>query len=473
LAVCGLRMISTTVLAGLALGLSGCAFGPKQLERRDGQFSDAVIMPVTSCDDQSKSQNPIRPADYNAEEKEREPGKELCFEKPDDKKYLSFEVLGRIQAEAIMVSQTEKDKAILGDFQNAVGFRRARLGAKGDVGEQVHWITEFDFAGGSVALKDIFISLDKLPVVRQVRVGNFMEPFSLEGATSSNVFPFCERSAIMALDPARHWGVGVFSYTENERFTFQAGVFRSGSGSNGNDIGDGNDMAYTVRVTGLPWFDCSNDCYRLIHVGGAFSQTFPKNDDFTLNQGPQNSLLESVDNPLSPFQSNIVIPASQYQLYNVQSAAVWGPLCVQAEWTAAEIDQIGGGPVLLNGCYVFASFFLTGEHRQYDTKNGEFGVTHVLRPFVRMTGAHNLGCGPGAWELTARFAYSNFNNANIPLTSTGFKQGDRLAETTLGINWYLNDNTRIMFNYVNAVPDDPNFGPSGANAFYIQSAIFW
>src|SRR5262249_19716964 len=202
-------------------------------------------------------------------------------------------------------------------------------------------------------------------------------------------------------------------------------------------------------------------------------QTFLKNDTFTLNQGPQNTLLQTSDNPLSPFQPNITFPASQYQLYNLQWAAVFNSLSFEAEWTAAEVAQIGGGPVFLNGCYVFGSYFLTGEHRQYLAKYGEFGMTRVRSPFVCLRGEHNLGCGPGAWELTARFAYTNFNNSNIPLTSQGLKQGNRLSETTCGVNWYLNDYARIMFNYVYAVPVDPNFGPSGAHAFFIESAIFW
>ena len=32
------------------------------------------------------------------------------------------------------------------------------------------------------------------------------------------------------------------------------------------------------------------------------------------------------------------------------------------------------------------------------------------------------------------------------------------------MNWYLNNYTRLMFNYTHAVPVDPNFGPSFASA---------
>ena len=72
---------------------------------------------------------------------------------------------------------------------------------------------------------------------------------------------------ILNLDPARNWGVAILSYTENERATFQGGVFRNGTSNNsGNDIGDQNDMAYTFRATALPWYADEGRC--LMHVGG-------------------------------------------------------------------------------------------------------------------------------------------------------------------------------------------------------------
>jgi len=60
------------------------------------------------------------------------------------------------------------------------------------------------------------------------------------------------------------------------------------------------------------------------------------------------------------------------------------------------VQQRGGGPVFLNGCYAFASFFLTREHRQYDTKDGAFGITRVRRPFVSFRKGEHLGWRAGS-----------------------------------------------------------------------------
>jgi phosphate-selective porin OprO/OprP len=411
--------------------------------------------------------SPSAVEDFEARGRRRE-----LSSREDDKP--AIEVRGRIHTDAILINQSEKNKAILGDVENATGFRRARLGAQGTVGEQVNWVAEFDFAGGDISFKDVFVGVNQLPIVRRVRVGHMIEPFSLEGQTSSNYFPFVERSPIMALDPARNWGVGMFSYTDDERATLALAAFRSGtSNASGNDVGDGNDMAYDLRITGLPWYDAASEGRYLMHLGGAFSQRYPKNDIVTFNQGPQSSLLTFSDDPGSPFLPTVKVSASQYQLYNLDWALVLGPLSFQAEWTAADLDQIGGGSVFFNGCYVFASWFLTGENRQYLPRDGTFGMTRVRSPFLCLKGKPQLRYGPGAWELTACFAYVNFNSPNLPPQANGLRVGDRDAELTVGVNWYLNDYARLLFNYVHAVPVDPNFGPSYADAFFIRTAIFW
>lgn len=386
----------------------------------------------------------------------------------------SIRLRGRIEADAIFANQDPKDKLLFGNFENAVGLRRARLGAEGEASEQTRWVAEVDFAGENYALKDVFIAINKLPIVREIRVGHQSEPFSLEGLTRSVWFPFTERSPAFTFDPARNWGVSIYSHDDDQRIFFQAGVFRSGTDNNtGNDIGDGNDMAYTGRLVFLPIYDDSEDSLYLLHVGGAASQRYPKNSTVTFNQGPQSSLLQTSDNPRIPFEPTISIPATQYQLYNLQAALVLGPLSFQAEWNATNVTQIGGGPVFLQGAYIFASLFLTGEHREYNREFGTFWQPRVDDPFMCNEDSKSIGSGPGAWELTARWAWLDFDSPNLAPQPNGLKVGNRVTTWTFGINWYLNDNVRVMLNYVHAIPIDPNFGPSTADSFTIRTAIFW
>jgi phosphate-selective porin len=61
----------------------------------------------------------------------------------------------------------------------------------------------------------------------------------------------------------------------------------------------------------------------------------------------------------------------------------------------------------------------------------------------------------------------------MPLNSSGQVQGNRLWQFDLGVNWYLNDYFRIMFDYTHAVPIIPTVGSSDADAFTIRTSIWW
>src|SRR5262249_53301452 len=113
-----------------------------------------------------------------------------------------------------------------------------------------------------------------------------------------------------------------------------------------------------------------------------------------------------------------------------------------------------------------------GKNRHYNPRDGDFGMIHVRRPFLRIREEGSIARGPGAWELTARLAYANFSNPNIPPVN-GLQVGNREWEMTLGVNWYLNDRARILFNYLYVEPIVPDFGASAAHAFFIRTAVFW
>jgi phosphate-selective porin len=44
---------------------------------------------------------------------------------------------------------------------------------------------------------------------------------------------------------------------------------------------------------------------------------------------------------------------------------------------------------------------------------------------------------------------------------------------TLGLNWYLNNNARIMLDYTHVLVDYPPFGNSTADTFTVRTAVFW
>ncbi|MBX7166185.1 MAG: hypothetical protein K1X74_07535 [Pirellulales bacterium] len=383
----------------------------------------------------------------------------------------SIQVRGRVEAEAVMAAQSAESKAILGDLQNGYGFRRVRLGAQGEITDSTSWVSEVELAGGTVRLRDVFVGFDAIPGFSQIRIGHFREPYSLEGMTSSNFMTFLERSPINVLSPARNWGVCGYWWPETERLLFSLGAFRDGTPSNGQSTGDDDSWAYTTRLTGLPYYDPDEDNFRLIHLGGAVSYRIPPDGVINFTPRLTSNLLTVEDNPGSPFLPALDVAANDYQLYNLQAAGVLGAFSVQAEWSSAAVQQPDGNSIFVNGVYVYYSYFLTGEHRSYNTTRGSFDRINVLRPVMRKRGDPRGGFG--ALEQATRFSYLDFSSPNLPPNMSGIPTSTNLYELSVALNWYLNTNTRFMFDYTAGMPDWLAFGSTVAHTFGTRAALYW
>ena len=86
---------------------------------------------------------------------------------------------------------------------------------------------------------------------------------------------------------------------------------------------------------------------------------------------------------------------------------------------------------------------------------------------------HGRKYGRGGWELVARYAYLDYFDPNTPLSPTGTTSGIKLGQATFGLNWYLADRLRILFNYNYAVPTEPNTGTSTASVFGTRLNVHW
>lgn len=379
-------------------------------------------------------------------------------------------IRGRIDTDFIATSQSAANVATFGDLGSVVGLRRARIGAEGKL-PFGHYIAEIDLASGNVVLRDLFIGIGDRQAFGEYRGGHFREPFSFEGGTSANSFAFLERSQVNVLDPARNWGLCLFRSTPNESLNIAAGLFQSGSDANDLQGGDGSTAGITERLTFAPINDA--DGSKLLHLGVALSERIAENGIIVINQQPRSSLLYLGDAADSPFIPMIKIPATYQQLLNLQVAVAKGPVWAQAEWYGSWIVQNNGGSVFLHGSYAACGWFITGEHREYSASNGGMGAVRVNRPFVRVLSAQNQQRGGGAWEVVARFSYLDFQDSNTPLGPSGQLVGLQLPEWTAGVNWYLCDNIRLMFNYIYALPNEPNTGTSAASEYAMRLGVYW
>ncbi|MBN1918761.1 MAG: porin [Verrucomicrobia bacterium] len=308
-------------------------------------------------------------------------------------------------------------------LDEAIEFRRARLYFSGTIYDSVEFKAQYDFAGGEAALKDMYIGILNVGP-GTVRVGHFKEPFSLEEITSSKYVTLMEGSLANTFSPSRNVGIGYLGNAMNERITYGAGIFRET-----DDFGEfagGSDYNLTARVTGVPLYEDKGE--RLLHLGAAYSHRKLPGDEVRYRARPEAHLS-------TRFVDTGDFEAEEVDLIGVEAAAVFGPLSVQGEYIMAAVQSAASGDPDFAGYYVEASYFLTGEHRRYKLSEGAFDRVRPNRNLM-------VDGGMGAVQLTARYS-------SIDLTD-GTIEGGEMDDITLGANWYLNPNTRIMLNYVNS-----------------------
>ncbi|MGH9340982.1 MAG: OprO/OprP family phosphate-selective porin [Acidobacteriota bacterium] len=364
----------------------------------------------------------------------------LQFETADGNFHL--ELGGRIHNDWVFISGDDELEAVVGPLENGTEFRRLRLNFGGEIHEHVVFNIQLDFANGEVALKDVYAGLQGLPGVGRVQAGHFKEPFSLEEVTSSNNITFMERSLGNVFAPSRNTGIMARNTAFDRRMTWALGTFRDTDDS-GTAVGDG-DFNLTGRLTGLPWTDGSGQ--RLLHLGFAYSHRSPGDNLVRFRQRPEVHL--------SPrFVDTESLPAESDDRIAAEAALLFGPASVQGEYFHVVLDRPAGTGDSFNAYYIQGSLVLTGEHRSYSNSSGAFGSVRPRSNFLSGSG------NSGAWELAVRYSHLDLTDETI--------MGGKLDDFTLGLNWYLNPNARIMWNYVSSDRD----GLGAANIFQMRFQI--
>ena len=297
-------------------------------------------------------------------------------------------------------------------------FRRTRLYVSGQIQERYDFKMQYDFAGGSAAFKDVNFGIKDMPLLGNIRIGQFKEPFSLEEIASSNDIAAIERANVNRLVPSRSAGVMIYNDHADTRITSAVGLFRGADDKWGNYQGDG--YAATARVTGLPYVN--DDGSQLVHLGVGYSY---RNDDTAVYK-------LSSDHAMAPSTKHEIANVRNTSLLGLETALKLGSFSIQSEWVEADVVAPTGGN--LDGYYVQTSYVLTGESRSYDKATGAF---KGISPDSRFLDNGGLG----AWEATLR--WSNLDYSDLA-------DSQEIDTWTLGLNWYLNKNVRALFNYSNA-----------------------
>ncbi len=362
------------------------------------------------------------------------------------------------------------------ELNDGATLRRARLGIEGTFFKNTDYKFEYDFTRGNGlnagGITDAFVR-QNFSKPFSIKFGAFKEPFSLEEATSNRYTTFIERNmavntfvdnlntykvGIGANYSAERWlvasslqteGVGGYNAYGNNSLTSSTGsAVNTNGGVNRNGGGGDTSWEVNTRVAGTPWFESKT---KFLHVGASGSY-ININNNYTstgaYNNGGvifANGIGANVDrtsilntgNLTANNKNKKLFQADHLTRFGAETALVHGPFSVQAEYIQTDVSGTGyNNSESLNGYYGYATYFLTGESRNYTTKTGSWGRIKPNKNF-------DMKGGWGAWELAAGYDYMNLNSGAI--------NGGRADTVKGGINWYPNSHTRVMANYVHAL----------------------
>lgn len=338
------------------------------------------------------------------------------------------------------------------DERNIAGstMRQVRLGAEGQFGALGYKI-DADLADNQVSIKDAYLSYDTRlgGVPAEFYIGNKLKDRSIEGATTLTRTPFMERNAVASVGSP---DVGYFGMGGQVKLIGSS--WHLGLGVSGDDIsndGDSDDsLVYNVRAHWNPVKRAAG----FLHLGGWYWYEDLAESVGSINKVPRIAL---------DFNDNVRVSASSISdvtndhAWGMELGGVYRNLWAFGEHTQRTINSASDPSVDQKATSVYAGWLLTGEKAAFSSRSGVWGTTRVLRPVGEG--------GYGAFELAARYDKYDFTDA---------ARGGEGDAWTLGLNWYLNDWTRLMFNLVHWTTDNQvgaYRGPDSGNTLGVRAQV--
>ncbi len=323
------------------------------------------------------------------------------------------------------------DSDNLNPIGNGVTIRRARFAVKAKLYKNWYGEIDLDFAGAVAELKDLYIKYTNDTQTFNIKAGHFKEGFSMETTTTSRYLTFMERSLASKFSPSRHLGLQ-FNYMK-ERYLLIGGIHFNTQGeyeevefSQSANKKKNTDEGYSL--TGRFVFRPLINNEKFIHLGIGASYRTPKTDLEVPNSYRFSTRSISAINRKKYLDTDDILNVDSNTIYNIEVAGAYKNIMFQTEYINNDIKRVDGfTSVNLNGAYIQAGYLLNGKYN-YNKNEGEF--TQVSR-----TG------DKGIFEIAFRYDYLDLNDETAEI------YGGSADAYTLGLNYYINPNVKLMLDY--------------------------
>ncbi len=325
--------------------------------------------------------------------------------------------------------------------EDFIGFRRLRIGVRGDVYETMTYKIAMDFATPQdAAFKDAYLGWKEMPILQTVLLGNQKRPYGLETLNSSRYNVFMERPFTVEAfnQDARRIGIQSYGLSDNERWNWRYGYFiMDDLQKAGGQYADNYQSEVAGRLANTIWYDEMSDGRGYAHWAISGSAAFPGGgSDARFLTRPEARTQEKW------FDTGVVPGGNAYQLLGLEGVLNLGPLSIVGEYQTTQMQRSAGSDLRFGGGYVYAAYWLTGESTPWDRKSGTLGRT---KPFENFFLVRNFdgsrGRGWGAWQIGGRYSHGDFSDEDI--------FGGVGDSFTFAANWWWNSHSRMQFNYIN------------------------
>lgn len=309
-------------------------------------------------------------------------------------------------------------------------FRRFRVYYKGSFfDEKFFHELEYSFTGPNqykdvlVGYKDKIKILDK-KVKYRAKLGNIKIPFGLEGYTSSKYNTFMERALTDSFAENRMLGTELLLNTNFNKEHY-VNLFLGAFGNSIDDYieNEAQTQKYALRSTYGYLFGKNH----LLSVGGSLLHKEANGENIKYDQSAEAHLIKN------EYVSTRVKDVDSAQNYALEALYIYKKYSFQSEYIKSSIDALKDD-YSFDAYYLQGSYFLTKHKRKYKFSNST--ITRIKPK-------------KGAVEVALRYSYIDLNDKD----ETGGEQTDM----NYGINFYVNNEVRIMVNYVTSWIDSEDY----------------
>jgi phosphate-selective porin OprO/OprP len=373
-------------------------------------------------------EEPDRPPQKEEQKEERTPLFRIYWDEglrvTGLRKNFTVKVGGMVQNDTAFFSE-QSEAGEFGELQNGLEWRRVRLYAEGVFARFFEYKFMYDFAANNPPrLKDAYLSYRFPFAPVRVQGGRFRTRLSLEGGTSAVNTTFMERGLLSAFVPSRNTGFLFLGDREDleHHLWWAIGLVQKEDQfniSNGGGLGISGRFAYAWR---------DQESLDLLHLGGGFL-TRPADDSIRYLERPESHLAPA-------FVDTGDIGASDSRGFVIEAAMVRGAFSLQSEFAATYVNATEMENPRFKSFYAYASYFLTGESRRYDSRRAAFARVRPRRTFT------DFKDNFGAVELAFRYSHLDLDDKDV--------NGGILNDFTAAVNWYPNNHSRVMANLIRA-----------------------